>query len=313
VLIATPGRLLDHMQYAYAELADVETLVLDEADRMLDMGFLPDVKRIFQRLPEQNQMLFFSATLPGEVVRLTRQWLLDPVTINLEREAKPAEGITHSIYPVPHQRKSSLLLHILRGDGVRNALVFARTKRRAERVAEYLKNNGVRAARIHGDRTQAQRTQAMDGFKNGRYRVLVATDVAARGIDIEGLTHVINFDVPACADSYIHRVGRTARAEATGDAFTFVSPEQEGDLTVIERKLGAKLPRVVLQDFDYSVAENGQLSHAYAARGADRQAAPDFRSDGEHTTSSWQRPVNRWRRKTAGGSFRSAAVAGAGR
>jgi len=257
IVVATPGRLLDHFRYPYARLHHLEVLVIDEADRMLDMGFLPDIHRIMQRVPERRQTFFFSATLPPPIVGLSREMLKDPVKINIVRQARPAAGITHSIYPVPHELKSSLLLKLVEGKDIRNALVFTRTKRRADRVADYLKRSGVSVARIHGDRTQAQRTQSLEGFKRGRYRILVATDLAARGLDIDALSHVINYDLPGSPDDYIHRVGRTARAEATGDAFTFVSREEEGDLHAIERALECHIPRIVLPSFDYTVIESG--------------------------------------------------------
>jgi ATP-dependent RNA helicase RhlE len=266
ILIATPGRLLDHLQYPYAKLNHVEILVLDEADRMLDMGFLPDIRRILKHLPMRKQTLFFSATLPKEIMGLTRELLKNPAAINLERQAKPATGISHSIYPVPHLLKQTLLLAIIRKEGLRNALVFTRTKRRADRVADYLKRNGVSATRIHGDRTQAQRMQALEGFKRGHYQVLVATDVAARGIDIDALSHVINFDMPGSTDDYIHRVGRTARADATGDAFTFVSPDEEGELKNIERTLACRIPRITVPDFNYT-APAPQSTHPRSGRG----------------------------------------------
>jgi ATP-dependent RNA helicase RhlE len=258
ILIATPGRLLDHMRQRAARLGGVRILVLDEADRMLDMGFLPDVSQIIKGLPGRQQTLFFSATLPPPIVALTGELLDHPVTINLKQRAQPAAQIAQRIYPVHGTRKSSLLLKLLRGEAIRNALVFTRTKRRTDRVAKYLAQNGVRAARIHGDRTQAQRTQALEGFRRGRYQVLVATDVAARGLDIHALSHVINFDLPGTTEDYIHRVGRTARAQATGDAFTFVAPDEERSWRGIERVLSNKLPRVRLPDFDYSVCGTGQ-------------------------------------------------------
>jgi ATP-dependent RNA helicase RhlE len=254
ILIATPGRLLDHMRQRTARLDGVRILVLDEADRMLDMGFLPDVRQIVEGLPGRQQTLFFSATLPPPIVALTGELLDRPVAINVKQHAQPAAQIAQRIYPVHGSRKSSLLLRLLRGEAIRSALVFTRTKRRTDRVAKYLARNGVRAARIHGDRTQAQRTQALEGFRRGRYQVLVATDVAARGLDIHALSHVINFDLPGTTEDYIHRVGRTARARATGDAFTFVSPEEERSWRGIERVLSNKVPRVRLPDFDYGVS-----------------------------------------------------------
>ncbi len=251
VIVATPGRLLDHLRRPYARLEGLEVLVLDEADRMLDMGFLPDIRRILGKIPKKRQTLFFAATMPGEILGLAREMLKDPATVNLERKSAPAVGITQAVYPVPRERKSALLLELLQRDVIADAIVFTRTKHRANRVAEYLERHGISTTRIHGNRSQSQRTSALDGFKAGHHRILVATDIVARGIDVEALGHVVNFDVPADPHSYIHRVGRTARAEATGDAFTLVSPDEEPDLRSIERALGKSLPRVTLPGFDY--------------------------------------------------------------
>jgi len=251
VIVATPGRLLDHFRSPYAALRGLEVLVLDEADRMLDMGFLPDVRRILRHLPARRQTLFFSATLPSAIVTLSREMLKDPVSINLDRRAAPAVGITQAAYPVDARLKPALLLALLRRGDMKSALVFTRTKQRANRLADWLAKKGVNAARIHGNRSQSQRTQALEGFKAGRYDVLVATDIAARGIDVVALGHVVNFDVPAASEDYIHRVGRTGRAEATGEAYTFVAPEDEPALRAIERAVGKPLPRVLLSDFDY--------------------------------------------------------------
>jgi ATP-dependent RNA helicase RhlE len=266
VLIATPGRLLDHFRQPYARLAGLEVLVLDEADRMLDMGFLPEIKKILRHLPAKRQTLFFSATMPEPILELTRGLLHDPAHINLERRAAPAVGITQAVYPVSQELKSALFLALLQRGDMREALVFTRTKHRADRLAKYLVRHGVAAERIHGNRSQPQRTEALAGFKSGKYRVLVATDIAARGIDIEALGHVVNFDVPVVPEDYIHRVGRTARAEAVGDAFTFVSPDEEGDLRRIERAVGRRLPRVVVPDFDYGARAEGQLEVPLAER-----------------------------------------------
>ena len=265
-LVATPGRLLDHLRHPYAKLDRIEHLVLDEADRMLDMGFLPDIRRVLKYLPTKRQTLFFSATMPAPIVTLTREMLRDPATINLERKAAPAVGITQAVYPVPQELKSTLLFTLLQRGIMREALIFTRTKHRANRVWEFLTKRGVNAARIHGNRSQAQRTDALDGFKTGRYRVLVATDIAARGIDVEALGHVVNFDVPAQSEDYIHRVGRTARAEMTGEAFTFVSPEETDDLRAIERAIGKPLPRVTLPDFDYTARPTAKLEVPIAER-----------------------------------------------
>jgi len=252
VIVATPGRLLDHFQYGYAKLEGLEVLVLDEADRMLDMGFLPDIRRVLRHLPPKLQTLFFSATLPQPIVELSREMLKNPATISIERKAAPATGITQSVFPVSQDLKLPLLETLLKRREIQNAIVFTRTKHRANRVFEQLERHKVRVARIHGNRSQAQRTDALAGFKNGRYQILVATDIAARGIDVEALSHVVNFDVPGMPEDYIHRVGRTARAELTGDAITFVAPDEENDLRAIERAIGKRLPRVTVPDFDYS-------------------------------------------------------------
>ena len=266
VLVATPGRLLDHFKAPYARLPGIEYLVLDEADRMLDMGFLPDIRRVLRHLPSARQTLFFSATMPAPIIDLTRQMLQRPVMVNLERKAAPAVGITQAVYPVPQELKSALFLALLGRGEMREALVFTRTKHRANRLQAYLVKHGIKAERIHGNRSQAQRTEALAGFKSGRFRVLVATDIAARGIDVEELGHVVNFDVPLVPDDYIHRVGRTARAETTGDAFTFVSPEEEGELRGIERAIGRRLPRVTVPDFDYSARPEAKLEVPLAER-----------------------------------------------
>ena len=252
IIIATPGRLLDHFRQPYAKLDRLEFLVLDEADRMLDMGFLPDIRRVLRHIPAKRQTLFFSATLPQEIVKLSSEMLRHPVTINLERKSAPAVGITQAVYPVPRELKSALLLELLQRDEIHDAIVFCRTKHRANRLAEYLTKHGMPNAKIHGNRSQAQRTEALAGFKSGKVRALVATDIVARGIDVEALGHVVNFDVPGVPDDYIHRVGRTARAETTGDAFTFVSPDEAAELRAIERAIGKRLPQVTLPGFDYT-------------------------------------------------------------
>ena len=251
VIIATPGRLLDHFKQPYAKLSGLEVLVLDEADRMLDMGFLPDIKRVLKHLPAKRQTLFFSATMPAPILALTRELLHNPATINLERKAAPAIGIRQAVYAVREELKPGLFVELLRRGDIGSVIVFTRTKHRANRLADYLVNEGIPNAKIHGNRSQAQRTEALDGFRTGRYKCLVATDIVARGIDVEQLEHVVNFDVPHVPEDYIHRVGRTARADATGDAFTFVSPEEESDLAAIERAIGKRLPRVVVSGFDY--------------------------------------------------------------
>jgi ATP-dependent RNA helicase RhlE len=266
VIIATPGRLLDHLKAPYAKLGGLAFLVLDEADRMLDMGFLPDIKRILRHIPARRQTLFFSATMPGPIAGLANEMLQKPVAINVSRPSAPAVGITQAVYPVAQELKSALLAALLDRKDMNEALVFTRTKHRANRLQLFLAKRGFKAERIHGNRSQAQRTEALAGFKSGKYRVLVATDIAARGIDIEALGHVVNFDVPQAPDDYIHRVGRTARAEATGEAFTFVAPAEEPELKAIERAVGKRLPRVIVPDFDYSARPDAALEVPHAER-----------------------------------------------
>jgi ATP-dependent RNA helicase RhlE len=255
IIAATPGRLLDHMSRDYARLADIEVLVLDEADRMLDMGFMPDIKRILRALPKTpRQTLLFSATMPAPIIELSKELMINPARINIERRQAPAHGITQAFYPVAAHLKVQLLAELLQRDEIGNAIVFCRTKHRANRLAEKLEKMGFPTAKIHGNRSQTQRTQALAGFKDGRYRLLVATDIVARGIDVEALEHVVNFDVPNVPEDYIHRVGRTARADAVGDAYTFVSPEDEVDIRAIERAVGCRIERRKLEGFNYNAA-----------------------------------------------------------
>jgi len=266
VLIATPGRLLDHFKRPYVRLPGIEYLVLDEADRMLDMGFLPDIRRVLRHLPTPRQTFCFSATLPGPIVTLTGEILRNPARIQVQRQSAPPVGITQAVYPVRQDLKPALFVALLHRGEMNEALVFTRTKHRANRLAEHLTKHGVKADRIHGNRSQAQRTAALAGFKSGRYRVLVATDIAARGIDVEALGHVVNFDVPMVPEDYIHRIGRTGRAEATGEAFTFVSPEEEGELHAIERAIGRRLPRVTIPDFQYGATPEARFEVPLATR-----------------------------------------------
>jgi ATP-dependent RNA helicase RhlE len=266
IIIATPGRLMDHMRSSYARLRNIEHLVLDEADRMLDMGFLPEIRRILAQLPARRQTLFFSATMPAPIAALAGEMLRNPVSISVQRQAAPASGITQAVYPVPQELKSSLIVHLLRNKTMTQALIFTRTKHRANRLADALVQAGIRSERIHGNRSQSQRTAALAGFKNGTFPVLVATDIAARGIDVDQLGHVVNFDVPQAPDDYIHRVGRTGRAEATGEAFTFVAPEEEPALRDIERAIRRRLPRVTVPDFDYAARARTRLEVPLAQR-----------------------------------------------
>ena len=272
VIIATPGRLLDHFKQPYAKLSALEVLVLDEADRMLDMGFLPDIRRVLRHLPANRQTLFFSATMPAPIQALSRELLRDAASINLERKSAPAVGIRQAVYAVREELKPALFVELLRRGDIGNVIVFTRTKHRSNRLAEYLTGEGIPNARIHGNRSQAQRTEALEGFKSGRFRCLVATDIVARGIDVEQLEHVVNFDVPHLPEDYIHRVGRTARADATGDAFTLVSPGEEPDLAAIERAIGKRLPRVVVAGFDYATKPTERFEVPIAERIAEIRA-----------------------------------------
>ncbi|MDT8341953.1 MAG: DEAD/DEAH box helicase [Longimicrobiales bacterium] len=252
IVVATPGRLLDHFGQGNAPLASLEYLVLDEADRMLDMGFLPDIRRILRHIPRPRQTLFFSATMPPEIEKLTHEILTDPVRLALQVKAAPASGVRQSLYPVPQNLKAALLTTLIQQNQVYQALVFTRTKHRADRLTKQLNRAEVTAERIHGNRSQAQRTRALDGFRAGRFQVLVATDIAARGIDVESLGHVVNFDVPNLSEDYIHRVGRTARARNTGEAWTLFAPDEEPHIRTIERAVQAPLPRITVDGFNYA-------------------------------------------------------------
>ncbi|PZR56976.1 MAG: RNA helicase [Candidatus Eremiobacter antarcticus] len=243
IIVATPGRLLDHLARGTANLDDISILVLDEADRMLDMGFLPVVRRIRKYVRDEHQTLFFSATFPPQLSGLTREMLKNPVRVELAAKAAPVSTLTQTLYATEQQHKTDLFLELLKDNKIYSAICFTRTKSRADRVAAALSKNGIAADLIHGDRSQSQRTRALADFKRGKSRVLVATDIAARGIDIIELGHVVNYDVPLEPEDYIHRIGRTARAQATGDAITFVSSEEEPLIRKIEYILGERLER----------------------------------------------------------------------
>src|SRR6185503_6497096 len=255
IVVATPGRLLDHMRYGYVDYSSLEVVVLDEADRMLDMGFLPDITRILRALPVARQTLMFSATMAPEIRKLADDILRDPVVIMVGAR-KPASGIVQSVYPVAQDRKGPLLTTLLRREAMRSVLVFVKRKSEADQLARAITRSGVRATSIHSDRRQEDRIAALEAFRRGQYPVLVATDVAARGLDVEGISHVVNFDVPFSSDDYIHRGGRTARAGAVGEVITFVSPAEEERLCEIEKGIGATLPRVILPNFDHGVHEH---------------------------------------------------------
>ncbi len=277
VIIATPGRLLDHRGRGHANFSHLRILVLDEADRMLDMGFLPDVRRILDALPRERQTMLFSATMPPAIVQLAHDFLRDPRTVQVGSTTAAAVGVHHLALPVPSTRKVALLLELLRDQAMTSVLVFTRTKRRADRVAHDLLRAGVHASAIHGDRSQAQRVRALEGFREGRQRVLVATDLAARGIDVEGVSHVVNLDVPHEPEVYIHRVGRTARAERRGDALTLVSPEEEPDWAQIERLLGDRIERARVPGFDYTPAAGPPARHGPPGGRREWRPAPSGR------------------------------------
>ncbi|NNM31906.1 MAG: DEAD/DEAH box helicase, partial [Gemmatimonadetes bacterium] len=299
VIVATPGRLLDHFGRGNAPLRGLEHLILDEADRMLDMGFLPDIRRVLRHIPKPRQTLFFSATMPAPIEALAREILRQPAKIALQSRAAPAQGVQQALYPVAAGLKSALLLELLKSGEIKDALVFTRTKHRANRLTKYLTRGGITAERIHGNRSQSQRTKALAGFKAGSFQVLVATDIAARGIDVEALGHVVNFDLPAVPEDYIHRVGRTARAERAGDALTLVSPEEEGDLRRIERALGRTLPRRHLDGFSYDAQPGAPLEVPRGERIAQiraRKAADRARAAAKKTTASGDEPSGNGRR-----------------
>jgi len=252
IVVATPGRLLDHMQRRTIDLRHIEVLVLDEADRMFDMGFIRDVRKIIAVLPTNRQTMLFSATVTPEISALATGVQKSPVMIQIGRPRNPIETITQHIYPVEREQKIGLLLHLLQNMELSSILIFSRTKHGADKINRHLERAGVVSVAIHSGRNQSQRQRAMDGFKNGKYRVMVATDIAARGIDVEGISHVINFDVPAFAEDYIHRIGRTGRAEATGDAITFVSRDEQKHLHNIEKFIGRKFAHERCEGFAYA-------------------------------------------------------------
>jgi len=243
VIVATPGRLLDHMHRGAIKFENLEILVFDEADRMLDMGFLPDIKRILSKLPSNRQTLMFSATFAPELQRLTRSMMRDPQRIEVGAVSQPVDKVRQLLVPVRQEEKSQILMDILREENMDTAIIFMRTKIRTERVTKLLKKNGFKATAIHGDLSQQLRQRSLDGFREGKYSILVATDVAARGLDIDDISHVINYDIPENPDDYVHRIGRTARATREGDAITFATPTDHASLAEIEQTIGKNLPR----------------------------------------------------------------------
>ncbi|WP_020675865.1 DEAD/DEAH box helicase [Geopsychrobacter electrodiphilus] len=253
IVVACPGRLLDHIQQRTINLSQVEVLVLDEADRMFDMGFLPDIRKIVKRLSTKRQTLLFSATMPKEILKLAQEVLTNPETVQVDMIAPP-QTVSHALYPVAQHLKTDLLLHLLKQTSTESVLVFTRTKHRAKRLGEKLSKVGYKAASLQGNLSQNRRQAALNGFRDGSVQILVATDIAARGIDVSQISHVVNFDIPDTPEAYIHRIGRTGRAARTGEAFTMIAGEDTQMVRAIERTLGKQILRHTLSDFDYSAA-----------------------------------------------------------
>jgi ATP-dependent RNA helicase RhlE len=255
IVIATPGRLIDLMQQGHVDFSQLEVAVLDEADRMMDMGFLPAIRQIVKALPRERQTLLFSASFSKEIEKIASDFLTSPETVQIGRRAEPAELVEQIVYEVPKSRKVGLLLHLLRDQALDSVLVFSRTKHGADKIARKLESSGITTATLHSNRSQSQRLQALRGFKSGAVRVLVATDIAARGIDVEGISHVVNFDFPPQPEDYVHRIGRTGRAHAIGDAISFVTPEDHASLRALERFISRGIPRRTATGFDLRETE----------------------------------------------------------
>jgi len=274
IAVACPGRLLDHIWKGTIDLSHVEVLVIDEADRMFDMGFLPDIRRILKCLTGQRQTLLFSATMPDDIRRLVRDVLRNPVTVQIGRTA-PAITVSHALYPVNQHRKTALLIEVLRRIETESVLVFTRTKHRAERIMQQLKKAGFRAASLQGDLSQGRRQAALDGFRDGSVKILVATDIAARGIDVLSISHVINYDMPESTDAYTHRIGRTGRVEKNGDALTFVTGEDTAMVRALERILNTSLERRKMQGFDYMVPAAPEAKNTHPPGQSRRRISPN--------------------------------------
>jgi ATP-dependent RNA helicase RhlE len=286
ILVACPGRLLDHIDRRTARLDNLEVLVLDEADRMFDMGFLPDVRRILRHLPSNRQTLLFSATMPADIRRLAEEILRNPVSVQAGR-TEPVGTVSHALYPVAAHLKTPLLMELLDHTDTESVLVFTRTKHRAKRLGEQLQKVGYSAASLQGNLSQNRRQAALDGFRDGKYQILVATDIAARGIDVTGISHVINYDVPDTVEAYTHRIGRTGRAARTGDAFTLVTGSEAEMVRTIERVLGAKIERRTVDGFDYSVSAPARDTEFSRPPREPRQSRRPRRQPTAETTTAW--------------------------
>jgi ATP-dependent RNA helicase RhlE len=300
IVIATPGRLLDHINRRSINLADIELLVLDEADRMFDMGFINDIRKIVSLLPADRQTLLFSATMPPAIRALAQGIQREPKLVEVGERRNPAESVTQHIYPVSQEQKMELLLHIFESEDMDSVIVFSRTKHGADRIAARLERHGIDAVALHSDRTQSQRMRALEGFKQGRFRVMVATDIAARGIDVDGISHVINYDTPTSPEDYIHRIGRTGRAETTGDALTFVARNEEQHLRRMEQHIGRRFQRKHYPDFEYRESapaegsRNGDRRPGYAGRPISNQGRDPRFDNNRGGRSNAQRRKRAW-------------------
>jgi len=282
IVVATPGRLLDLMGQGHVDFTGLHYLVLDEADRMLDMGFLPDIRRIVRALPKQRQTLMFSATLSKEIEGLTHEFQRSPKLVQIGRRSNPADTVTQLIYEVPAHLKGALLLHLLKEPDMNMVLVFTRTRRGADKLARRLEQGNIRTATLHANRSQAQRLRALRDFKSGAVRVLVATDIAARGIDVDGISHVVNYDFPMHAEDYVHRIGRTGRAHAVGDAISFVTPEDQNSLRALERFIGRGVVRKRAEGFDYGAAPTPAPAHPQSRPGGHQHGRQSRGQPGQH-------------------------------
>jgi ATP-dependent RNA helicase RhlE len=281
VVVATPGRLLDHMERQNVSFDELEVLVLDEADRMLDMGFAPQLNKIVAEIPPYRQTLLFSATMPPEVEALARKYLRKPVVVQVGRRSEAASTVTHAVYPVPRDRKSTLLVELLKEANMDSVLIFTRTKHGADRVVRHLEDQGIAATAMHADKSQGERTRALEDFKSGKIRVLVATDIAQRGLDVSGISHVINYDVPQQPEDYVHRIGRTGRAAATGDAYTFMSPDEIAMVRTIERMIGQQIPRISVPGYDFGTTSDVAVAVESATEPVDVPAKTPVNGEGD--------------------------------